>query len=77
MSIFRKKKTSLLPEVKYDPETTEAILKCNTCNRDRVLVFKDINTGELTEVANILSDHELEDYKKTYGINTIHEVYGW
>ena len=74
---FKKKVKTDITKIEYDPEYMEAILKCNTCNRDRVAGIKDKRTGEFTEIATIRSDTDLLDFKNTYGIEHISEVYGW
>lgn len=75
--MFGKKKHVEIPRVSYDPENMEAVLKCNTCNSDRVVGFSDRTTGEFHEVMNIRFDSELEEFKAMYGIERIREVYGW
>ena len=75
--MFRKKKTVNIPSINFDPESMEAVLKCNTCNSERVIGFTDLTTGEFHEVMNIRYDSELEEFKKVYGIEKIREVYGW
>ena len=77
MNLFKKKKNTSLPQIEYNPETMQAILKCNTCNPERVVGFKDLRTGEFTEIANIRSDIDLQEFKRTYGVTEISEVYGW
>ncbi|MBO4395183.1 MAG: aspartate dehydrogenase [Eubacterium sp.] len=72
-----KKRANTVPVIDYDPEHMEAILKCNTCNSDRVAGFRDSRTGEFTEVMNIRSDMDLADFKAAYGLESVREVYGW
>ena len=74
MSIF-KKKTGIDPGIAFDPSHMEAILKCNTCNSEQVLKFKDKTTGEMTEIAYIRYEDELQEYMDRYGITDIRKVY--
>ena len=76
MSFFKKRAT-IVPVIDYDPAYMEAILKCNTCNSDRVAGFRDTRTGQFTEVMNIRSDIDLADFKAAYGLESVREVYGW
>ena len=77
MPLFKKKKQGSVPVIEYDPVYMEAVLKCNTCNADRVAGFRDSRTGAFTEVMNIRSDYELSEFKKTYHLDSVREVYGW
>lgn len=66
MSLFRKKShAGLYP---YDPSKEEPFLHANTCNRETVVGFREKGTGKFHEVMMITSDKELEEFKKTYGI---------
>ena len=66
MALFKKNAhASIYP---YDPSKEEPFLHANTCNRETVVGFKEKDTGKFHEVMMITSDKELEDFKKTYGI---------
>ena len=72
--MFNKKKQEK-GSFNYDPLTHKAILKCNTCNRDKVFGFKDVRTGEFFEIAMIKNDLELESYMKEFGIDHVERKY--
>ncbi len=52
----------------YDPSKEEPFLHANTCNRETVVGFREKGTGRFHEVMMITNDKELEEFKKTYGI---------
>ncbi len=66
MGIFKKKTNAT--RYPYDPLKEEPFLHANTCNRETVVGFKEKGTGKFHEVMMITSDKELEDFKKTDGI---------
>lgn len=71
----KKKEKRDVALVKYDPETMTPVLKCSICNGEQVAGFKDKKTGHFMEVAFIRSDAELQEFLKTYGIDSIPKEY--
>lgn len=67
MGLFGKKKVSV-PLIIYDPEKQRAVLKCSICNGEKVAGFKDLSSGNFSEVMLIKNDADLEIFKKQFGI---------
>ncbi len=66
MPLFKKKTHATL--YPFDPSKEEPYLHANTCNRETVVGFKEKGKGKFHEVMMISSPKELEEFKKTYGI---------
>ena len=66
MGLFKKSTHSI--RYPYDPSKEEPFLHANTCNRETVVGFKEKDTGKFHEVMMVTGDKELEEFKKTYGI---------
>lgn len=72
--MFGRKKPAL-PEVEYNKETQQAILKCSICNGEQVAGFKDRQTGHFMEVMLIKNDKDMETFKKVYGVESVGKEY--
>jgi len=66
------KKTS---KMTYDKENFKPVLKCSICNGEQVAGFKNIHTGRFEEVMLIKSDRDLDEFLKTYDIDTVTKEY--
>ena len=75
MGIFRKKKGQDLQKVSFDPQKEYAVLHCSICNGEQVAGFKDRETGHFTEVCLIRGEKDLEEFKRTYGVDQITKEY--
>lgn len=62
-------------EIKYNPETQIAVVKCSICTGERVAGFKDKKTGQFMDVMLIRSDSDLDLFMKKYGLNSITKEY--
>jgi hypothetical protein len=75
MSIFKKKNNKILQKKTYDPNTEQPVLRCSICTGEQVAGFKDLTTGKFHDIMLIQSPQDLEDFMKTYEIETITRVY--
>lgn len=66
------KKTS---KMSYDKENYKPVLKCSICTGEQAAGFKNIHTGRFEEVMLIKSDRDLNEFMKTYDIDTITKEY--
>lgn len=66
---FRKKVQEEKPENKFDRDKQTPVLRTSICNGDKVVGFRDRETGKFEEVACIKSDRDLEDFLYEYGIS--------
>lgn len=69
------KKKSPIPSIAYNPEIHQPILKCSICTGEQVAGFKDKKTGHFTEVMLIKNQKDLEEFKKTYDLQTVTKEY--
>ena len=67
---FGKDKKRTVPEISYDPETQEPVLKSSICTGERVAGFMDISTKKFHDVMLIRNDAELEMFCEACGIKT-------
>ena len=70
--IFQKKETILR---EYDKTRERPILRCSICNGEQVAGFKNIHTGEFTEVMLIKNEDDLAEFKKMYGVTEVVKEY--
>lgn len=73
--MFGRKKKETRSPILFDPATQRAVLRCSICNGEQVAGFKNLRTGQFTEVCLIRNDRELEAFKKKYGITEIMKEY--
>ena len=73
--MFGRKKTGQPRRLSFDPQKKKPVIRCNTCNRDRVGCLRDLATGELEEIMPILDDYDLQVFKKMCGTEDIPEQY--
>ncbi len=66
------KKTS---KMSYDKENFKPVLKCSICNGEQVAGFKNIHTGRFEEVMLIKNDRDLNEFLKSYDIDTVTKEY--
>ena len=64
MRLFRRKQQVRT----YDAERLEPVIRASICTGEKVAAFRDKTTGHLEEVMLIKSDHDLESFRKEYGI---------
>lgn len=55
----------------YDKENLRPVLKCSICTGEQVAGFKNIHTGKFEEIMLIRNEKGLEQFKETYGIDTV------
>lgn len=70
--MFKKKKEQ---KKSYDKENCRPVLHCSICTGEQVAGFKNIHTGEFTEITLIRSSKELDEFMETYDISTITKEY--
>ena len=59
----------------YDKENLRPVLKCSICTGEQVAGFKNIHTGKFEELMLIRNEKGLEQFKETYGIDTVTKEY--
>ena len=59
----------------YDKENLRPVLKCSICTSEQVAGFKNIHTGKFEEIMLIRNEKGLEQFKETYGIDTVTKEY--
>lgn len=59
----------------YDKENLRPVLKCSICTGEQVAGFKNIYTGKFEEIMLIRNEKGLEQFKETYGIDTVTKEY--
>ncbi len=58
------------PEQKsYDPDIKKPLIKSSICNGEQVAGFVNLQTGAFEEIMLIRDEHDLDDFKKQYGIS--------
>ncbi|MCC8141848.1 MAG: aspartate dehydrogenase [Lachnospiraceae bacterium] len=71
----KKKKKSYIEHKEYDRSIWKPILKCSICNGEQVAGFRNIQTGEVEEIAFIHDQKDLQEFLDTYGLEDIDKVY--
>ncbi len=59
----------------YDKENLRPVLKCSICTGEQVAGFKNIHTGKFEEIMLIRNEKGIEQFKETYGIDTVTKEY--
>lgn len=68
--MFFRKKTGLKIEKKsFDAENKKPAIKASICTGEKVAGFRDIHSGKFEDIQLIRSDKDLEEFRKTYGID--------
>lgn len=62
----KKEKKSLKPL--YDKENQKPVIRASICNGEQVAGFRDIHTGEFSEVMFLANRNDLEIFLHRYGI---------
>ncbi len=78
MSFFKKKSLNekmLHGKIEYDPETQYAVIRSSICTGEKVAGFKNKTDGHFTEVMLINEPQDEENFKKTYGLDTVKVEY--
>ncbi len=74
MKLFHRKEQKF-PAFPYDPAKHKAILHCSICNGEQVAGFRDLETGEFTEITFIADEKELEEFRKFYHVKNLIKEY--
>ncbi|MCR5653586.1 MAG: aspartate dehydrogenase [Ruminococcus sp.] len=59
----------------FNPETQYAVIRSSICTGEKVAGFKDKKDGHFTEVMLIRSPKDLEEFKKTYMVDSVKTEY--
>ena len=59
----------------FDPETQEAVIRSSICTGEKVAGFKNKKDGKFVEVMLIRSQKDLEEFKETYGVDSLRTEY--
>ena len=54
--------------IEYDKENMIPIIHASICTGEQIAGFKDKRTNKFIEIMLITSNRDLEEFKKTYGI---------
>lgn len=73
MGFFHRKKK--IERKEYDRETQKPILHCSICNGEQVAGFKNLQTGEFTEVMYIRTEEDLQQFFAMYGLTEVTKEY--
>lgn len=69
----RKKKTE--PLITFDSDRQKAVIRCSICTGEQVAGFKDIETGQFSEVMLIKNEKDLALFRDKYGLKEIIKEY--
>lgn len=72
--LFRKKKVTK-PTFQFNKNTHEAVMRCSICNGEKVVGFKEKETGHFTEIMCIKKPEDLEQFRMMYGVDSITKEY--
>lgn len=72
--LFRKKKVTK-PTFQFNKNTHEAVMRCSICNGEKVVGFKEKETGHFTEIMCIKEPADLEKFRMTYNVDSITKEY--
>ncbi|MBR2531035.1 MAG: aspartate dehydrogenase [Lachnospiraceae bacterium] len=67
--MFFKKKFLIIEKKTYDAENKKPAVKASICTGEKVAGFRDIHSGKFEDIQLIRSEKDLEEFKKTYGID--------
>ena len=72
MSGLKKKEA----HAKYDSRRLTPVIRCSICTGEQVAGFRDNFTGKFTDVMLIRSSHDLDAFRRKYGITgEIEKIY--
>ena len=71
MPLFKKSHSKYV----YDPDKEKPVIHASICTGEQVAGFKDKMTGTFHEVMLIRSQKDLDNFKKTYGLDHIDTEY--
>ena len=73
MSLFFSKKSHF--KYVYDPGKEKPVIRASICTGEQVAGFKDRKTGAFHEIMLIRNTKDLNEFKKTYGVEQIDTEY--
>lgn len=59
----------------FDKNTQKPVMRCSICTGEKVVGFKDIQTGKFEEVMLVKDEKDLAAFKERYGVDTIEKEY--
>ena len=59
----------------YRPEEWEPVVRSSVCTGEKVAGFRDKHDGHFTEVMLIRSQKDIEEFKRTYGVDSLKTEY--
>jgi hypothetical protein len=75
MSLFKKKNHQKEEKKTYDPQIEQPVLRCSICTGEQVAGFRDLTTGKFHDIMLIKNPQDLDEFMKSYGIETISREY--
>lgn len=59
----------------FDPQKQVAVIRSSICTGEKVAGFRDKHDGHFTEVMLIRSQKDIEEFKRTYGVDSLKTEY--
>lgn len=59
----------------FNPEKQYAVIRSSICTGEKVAGFRDKTDGHFTEVMLICSPEDIEEFKKTYNVDSLKTEY--
>ena len=60
---------------KYDLSRYTPVLRCSICTGEQTAGFRDNVSGAFHEIMLIRNERDLEEFKKTYGVEELKKEY--
>jgi len=71
--LFKKKKKSA--EIPYHTDQYTPVLRCSICTGEQTAGFRDNTTGVFHDIMLIRNEADLEEFKRTYGVEELKKEY--
>jgi hypothetical protein len=75
MSLFKKKNNHKEEKKSFDPKTEQPVIRCSICTGEQVAGFRDLTTGKFHDIMLIKNPQDLDEFMKSYGIESISREY--
>ncbi len=72
---FFRKSSIEFDTVPFSPETHYAVIRSSICTGEKVAGFRSKTDGRFSEVMLIRSQKDLEEFKRTYKVDTVKTEY--
>lgn len=75
MKLFKHHNVRRFENNAFDPETQDAVIRSSICTGEKVAGFKNKKDGKFVEVMLIRSQKDLDEFKETYGVDSLRTEY--